>query len=320
MGIPWEKLFNLPVIIFIYIIGGMTMSYIYKITNIITNKIYIGYTSQKNINRRFYQHKYEAFNTDEESNHSYLYQSMRKYGTENFIIEIVYEFDQILQNWEELEKYYIKKYNSIRPNGYNILQGGNKPPTKYGNENNKTKIKDEELPLLYQMLKNPKNSYSQIAKKFNISVSQLYNINKGKSRYSSNINYPIRKYSQQEEYALTVINILANDKTLSNKKIADLIPNYFRANEIASINNGKKYAYLWNGDFPIRKQRVLNNYEEKQYNAIQILKCIKKHNYKISQSQLQRETGFNRMIVEKTIKGIYPYNFSNISYPIRLNN
>ena len=50
-----------------------------------------------------------------------------------------------------------------------------------------------------------------------------------------------------------VINILANNKTLSNKKIADLIPNYFRANEIASINNGKKYAYLWNGDFPIRK-------------------------------------------------------------------
>ena len=170
------------------------------------------------------------------------------------------------------------------------------------------------------MLKNPKNSYSQIAKKFNISVSQLYNINKGKSRHSSNIDYPIRKYSQQEEYALTVINILANDKTLSNKKIADLIPNYFRANEIASINNGKKYAYLWNGNFPIRKQKVPDNYEEKQYNAIQILKCIKKHNYKISQVQLQRETGFNRMIVEKTIKGIYPYNFSNISYPIRLNN
>lgn len=68
------------------------MSYIYKITNIITNKIYIGYTSQ-NINKRFYQHKYEAFNTDKESNHSYLYQSMRKYGTENFIINIIYEFD-----------------------------------------------------------------------------------------------------------------------------------------------------------------------------------------------------------------------------------
>ncbi len=295
------------------------MSYIYKITNIITNKIYIGYTSQ-NINKRFYQHKYEAFNTDEESNHSYLYQSMRKYGTENFIIDIIYEFDQNKQNWKQLEKYYINLYNSIRPNGYNLLQGGNKPPIKYGNLNNKTKIKDQNLPLLYQMLKNSKYKYNQIAKKFNISVSQLYKINTGKSRFSSNLTYPIRKYSQEEEYALTVINILANDKTLSNQKIADLIPNYFRANEIASINNGKKYAYLWDGDFPIRKQRVPNNYEEKQLNAIKILNCIKKHNYKISQIQIQHETGFNRSIVEKTLKGVYPYNFSNIDYPIRLNN
>lgn len=39
------------------------MSYIYKITNIITNKIYIGYTSQ-DINKRFYQHKWEAFNVN----------------------------------------------------------------------------------------------------------------------------------------------------------------------------------------------------------------------------------------------------------------
>ena len=59
------------------------------------------------------------------------------------------------------------------------------------------------------------------------------------------------------------MNILSSDKTLSNKKIAELIPNYFRANEISLINNGKKYAYLWDGKFPIRKERVPNNYDEK---------------------------------------------------------
>ena len=48
------------------------------------------------------------------------------------------------------------------------------------------------------------------------------------------------------------------DKTLSNAKIAELFPCYFRANEIASINTGKKYAYLWKGDFPIRK--ILKQY------------------------------------------------------------
>lgn len=295
------------------------MSYIYKITNIITNKIYIGYTSQ-NINKRFYQHKWEAFNVNQSNNHSYLYKSMRKYGTENFIIDIIYEFNENSENWQELEKYYINLFNSRRPNGYNLLEGGNKPPIRFGNQNNKTKIKEEDFPLLVKMLKNTNYSYAQIAKKFNITVSQLYKINIGKSRFMKNIKYPIRKYSKQEEYALKVINILANDKTLSNTKIADLIPNYFRSNEIASINCGKKYAYLWDGQFPIRKERVPNNYEEKQLNAIKIINCIKKHNYKITQIQIQKETQLSRTIVEKTIKGIYPYNFSTITYPITLNN
>ena len=40
------------------------MSNIYKITNIITNKSYIGYTS-RNISRRFYEHKWNALNTEE---------------------------------------------------------------------------------------------------------------------------------------------------------------------------------------------------------------------------------------------------------------
>ena len=62
---------------------------------------------------------------------------------------------------------------------------------------------------------------------------------------------------------------------MSNSKIAELIPNYFRANEIASINNGNKYAYLWNGDFPIRKETVPNDYLEKQNVAKSIIDYIK---------------------------------------------
>lgn len=137
------------------------------------------------------------------------------------------------------------------------------PPIHYGDFNCKTKISDKELDNLYNDLKNINLSYKDLSEKYNISISQLYAINSGKSRFHCNIEYPIRKYSKEEEYALKVINILANDNTLSNTKIAELIPNYFRANEIASINNGKKYAYLWHGNFPIRKETVPNDYEEK---------------------------------------------------------
>ena len=40
--------------------------------NLITNKIYIGYTS-RDIKRRFYEHKWEAFNSDINNNASCFY-------------------------------------------------------------------------------------------------------------------------------------------------------------------------------------------------------------------------------------------------------
>lgn len=293
------------------------MSSIYKITNIITNKNYIGYTS-RTIARRFYEHKWEALNREDTNNTSYLYASMRKYGTDCFIIEELFNFEEEEYCWEELEKYYIKEYNTLSPNGYNLLGGGNKPPIHYGDTNCKTKISDKELEKLYEDLKNVNFSYKDLSNKYKISVSQLYAINSGKSRFNNNIQYPIRKYSKEEEWALKVINILANDNTLSNAKIAELIPNYFRANEIASINNGKKYSYLWSGEFPIRKETVPNNYDEKQKIALDILDYIK-NNKKTTQIQIQRELKYSRTIVEKSIKGVYPYKINGYNYPIQLN-
>ena len=82
------------------------MSSIYKITNIITNKNYIGYTS-RSIARRFYEHKWEALNREYSCNNSYLYASMRKYGTDCFIIEELFNFKEDEYNWKELEQYYI---------------------------------------------------------------------------------------------------------------------------------------------------------------------------------------------------------------------
>jgi group I intron endonuclease len=296
----------------------MIMSYIYKITNLITNKIYVGYTS-KTLNIRFYQHKYDALKENKDKSH--LHNSMRKYGVENFKIEEIYQFDENKESWKELEKYYIKILKSLEPNGYNILEGGDKPPIKYGNDNNKTKFKDEDIPLLYEMLKDNSISYKDISNITGLSIEYLYKINQGKFRKQEKVKYPIRKFSQYEENALKVIHILNTDVTLSNSKIAELIPGYFRANEIASINNGKKYAYLWNGDFPIRKVTVPNNYEECQEKAKNILKFINdnKNIKKITQIGIQRELGYSRTIVEKTLKGIYPYNINEVEYPVKIN-
>lgn len=92
------------------------MASIYKITNTITNQIYIGKTT-KTIEERFQRHIYMSKTTD-----TYLYRAMREYGTESFTIELVEEapVDDISQR----ECYWIEALQAITPIGYNLTQGG----------------------------------------------------------------------------------------------------------------------------------------------------------------------------------------------------
>lgn len=97
------------------------MGYIYKITNIQNNKIYIGKTTTC-IQERFSKHIYES-NTPNTKGYSFiLHKAFRKYGLDNFNIEQVEEVDNKFLN--EREVYWINFYNSIIPNGYNMTFGG----------------------------------------------------------------------------------------------------------------------------------------------------------------------------------------------------
>ena len=62
------------------------MTGIYKITNMINGKCYVG--QAVNIKRRWKKHKEVAFN-NKDPGYSYpLYQAIRKYGLENFAFEV----------------------------------------------------------------------------------------------------------------------------------------------------------------------------------------------------------------------------------------
>lgn len=91
------------------------MGFIYKITNDINDKIYIGQTTQT-IEQRWKQHQYSAKYYKYE-----LYNAINKYGIEHFKIEIVEECDNSELNTKEI--YWIKKYNSYEK-GYNMTLGG----------------------------------------------------------------------------------------------------------------------------------------------------------------------------------------------------
>lgn len=93
---------------------------IYKITNKINQKIYIGQSID--IIERWKQHNYKAFNQKEIAYNSAIHSAFRKYGVENFSLEILEECT--VQELDEKEKYWIEKLDSLVPNGYNILKGG----------------------------------------------------------------------------------------------------------------------------------------------------------------------------------------------------
>lgn len=102
----------------------MKLGYIYKITNKVNNKIYIGKTTTS-IKQRFREHLYSA--KHKEGNYiSYLYRAIDKYGQENFSVslleEIKFENEKIL---DDRERYWIKKLHSQDHKiGYNIQEGG----------------------------------------------------------------------------------------------------------------------------------------------------------------------------------------------------
>lgn len=116
--------------------------FIYKIINLVNNKIYVGKTTST-IEKRFKSHK-KSYKSWLKGNRgcSHLYSAFDKYGIENFIIE---ELDtaSTIDELNEKEIYWIKKLDSINPDvGYNILTGGN-GGWEYVNELNKNLTKDE---------------------------------------------------------------------------------------------------------------------------------------------------------------------------------
>ena len=88
---------------------------LYKITNLLNNKSYIGVTN-RNPEERFMEHK-------RPSSKSFIAKAIQSDGLENFSFEVLVT-DITEKDISDLECKYIKKFNSLLPNGYNADLGG----------------------------------------------------------------------------------------------------------------------------------------------------------------------------------------------------
>ena len=91
---------------------------VYKITNLITNQVYIG--QSKNIKRRIWNERCLSYDP---KSCPRLKEAIKQYGKHNFKYEILAEEDN-KEKRLQLESYYIRLFKSAIPEfGYNILKG-----------------------------------------------------------------------------------------------------------------------------------------------------------------------------------------------------
>lgn len=95
------------------------MGYIYKISNTVNNRVYIGQTVFS-IEERWKQHISASFDTGFRGD-NLLYRAMRKHGRDKFHIETIEKVEN--NKLSEREIYWIKYYDSYN-NGYNMTLGG----------------------------------------------------------------------------------------------------------------------------------------------------------------------------------------------------
>lgn len=220
--------------------------FIYKITNKLNGKIYIGQTT--NPTRRFQEHRAKGYSQEEEK---ILYKAFDKYGISNFSFEILEE----VENYNEREKYWIKVFNSMAPNGYNMTPGGDEPPVFHGEEHYLCSHSKDTVDLVKKMLKETKIAPKEIAKVTGYNTSSVNRINLGELWFDENEVYPLRKdgtFQGKQERCLSIIDDLLHTN-LTQKEIASKYG--VSRTTVTAINRGQNFKQD-NLNYPLRKGRV----------------------------------------------------------------
>lgn len=157
--------------------GGDNMVGIYKITNKINNKCYIG--QSRDIDRRWRAHRAASLDYP-------LYRAFKKYGINNFLFEVLEECP--ISDLNERELYWISQFDSCRE-GYNQT-ASYQPVARY------VKLTDDLLDQLTIDLLETDIIYDELSEKYGLGKDYISEINHGKSWYRENLSYPLRQYKK----------------------------------------------------------------------------------------------------------------------------
>lgn len=164
------------------------MYYIYKIENLINHKKYIGLTN--NLPRRQMRHFGDLKRNVH--NNSFLQKEYNIYGKENFIFEKIFEGNVSVEEIGELEKFYIKEFDSYK-NGYNQNEGGNFGPTNGGSHLTQTDIFN--ILAALEFMSRPGQILSNM---FGVSKTTISRIKKGENHTQYKEEYEKLPYEERK--------------------------------------------------------------------------------------------------------------------------
>lgn len=181
--------------------------YIYKFTNLVNNKCYVG------------KHKYNKPELDENYKASgiLINQAFIKYGEDKFKHELICCCDT-LEELNSKEIYFISKFNSMAPNGYNLTKGGDgiSEPTPEIIEKNRIWHKGRKQ----SAESNKKRSETQKGKKHSEQWSlNISNALKGKSPHQNTIEASNQRHRNTHWYNDGVNEFMLFDEQASPNMI-----------------------------------------------------------------------------------------------------
>ena len=225
--------------------------YVYKITNLINNKAYIGITN--NIAKRWSNEK--SYPTDK-SRRQVIQEAIHKYGKDNFSFEILHR-NLSIEDAVELEKQYIINLNTLVPNGYNVSEGGNYNPIvqpRYGHENGNAKLTQEEAQYILDNRDQPIYLlYPQFSDK--ISYETFYKIYHHKTY--KNLTTTKKEYPYNREFCCQFTS-----GPLEYDEVVDLRKRYNNGEYWKEVYKDYKWAYqdemtFWNVYYGNRYKLVM---------------------------------------------------------------
>lgn len=209
---------------------------VYKITNKVNNKVYIGITS-KGISARWKEHLYSA----EHGCPFKLHNAIRKYGKENFSVELI-DFANSREELAQKEQQYISEYKSIQDEyGYNMTEGGDGTFGKVVSEETKEKIRQKAIGR--EVTEATRLKLSEAGKVITEAREAYWKSGQiGASRKK-----PVLQYTKEGEF-ITEYSGVNEASRLTNISATNIITSLKRRNVVESKIN--PYIWVYKEDYP----------------------------------------------------------------------